>query len=154
MQTFYQPHDKQTNCIVQYLQTRCKGSILWAPIWHQPERRGAVQCNQLHYRPSAAQRPFSVSSLKHCWAMIFFFLTFGIHKPFGTNFYYVDFLLCVFWCSGSSNFLGATQQDFTAQVPLVSHNTACIKELGWWQVNIALNRIRLNEGNQQWQHRT
>lgn len=142
MQTFYQPHDKQTNCIVQYLQTRCKGSILWAPIWHQPERRGAVQCNQLHYRPSAAQRPFSVSSPKHCWAMIFFFIT-----PLAYISPLALILLC--WLSPLCvlvlrlfEFLGATQQDFTAQVPLVSHNTAWIKELGWWQVNIALNRIR------------
>lgn len=151
MQTFYQPHDKQTNCIVQYLQTRCKGSILWAPIWHQPERRGAVQCNQLHYRPSAAQRPFSVSSLKHCWAMNFFiFLTFGIHKPFGTHFTMLTFSSV---CSGAQalriSWSDTAGFHHTSTPSIPQHCVNKGTRMMTSKYRIKQHKEQLNEGNQQ-----
>lgn len=158
MQTFYQPHDKQTNCIVQYLQTRCKGSILWAPIWKQPERRGAVQCNQLHYRPSAAQRPFwrnmSFFSPLSLFSKILlsndFFLTFGIHKPFGTHFTMLTFSsVCsgaqALWISWSDT--AGFHRTSTPSIPqhCVNKGTRMMTS----KYRIKQNKEQLNEGNQQ-----
>lgn len=109
VQTFSQCAE-QTSCIVQYSQTRCKGSILRVPIRKQPERPGAVQCNQLHYRPrcsasgpSGGARHFFFTQ-KYCFCNnFFFFLHLWYSWALRHLFYNVDFLLRVFEHSGTLN---------------------------------------------------
>lgn len=48
---------KETNCAVRYLQRRCRGSILWAPISKLTEHWGAAQCYQLCYQHSPLHKP-------------------------------------------------------------------------------------------------
>lgn len=93
--------------------------------------------------------PLSVSSLKYCWAMIFF-LTFGIHKPFGTHFTMLTFSsVCsgaqALWISWSDT--AGFHRKSTPSIPqhCVNKGTRMMTS----KYRIKQNKEQLNEGNQQ-----